>query len=174
MDFCKLHIILHYAAIFTEGEFPVYAIGKIGNDAVGNRVKNLMGKAGISTEFVKIEKEARTMYSLCYMYPDGDGGNITSGNSASHLITEDDINTFFTQIKSSQRGIVLAASEVPVSIRLYLLRIGCERGFYNVASVSMSEVKTFWIEGYFHIFIFWLLIKARWNVFYAYMAVKTP
>jgi len=81
-----------------------------------------MEEAGISTEFVKIEKEARTMYSLCYMYPDGDGGNITSENSASHLITEDDINAFFIQIKSSRRGIVLAAPEVPVSIRLHLLK----------------------------------------------------
>lgn len=161
MDFCKLHIILHYVAIFTEGEFPVYAIGKIGNDAAGNRVKNLMGKAGISTEFVKIEKEARTMYSLCYMYPDGDGGNITSGNSASHLITEDDINAFFTQIKSGRRGIVLAAPEVPVSVRLHLLKRGRERGFYNVASVSMSEVKTFMDRGIFSYIDFLAINKSE-------------
>lgn len=141
-DFCKLHIILHYIAAYTEKRIPIYAIGKVGDDSSGAEVLKLMNEYGIDCKYVSVEPDAKTMYSVCFAYPNSDGGNITTSNSASGTLTKEDIDRFFRQEPLHGRGIVLAAPEVPLDVRSELLRKGREKGCFNVASFTSDEMRT--------------------------------
>jgi len=140
-DFCKLHIILHYIAAYTERSIPVYAIGKTGNDNSGREVRELMKKCGIDCKYVSVDESSRTMYSVCFTYPDSDGGNITSRNSASGKMKKEEIDRFFEQERPKGKGIALAAPEVPLEVREELLLKGRERGCLNVASFTSDEMR---------------------------------
>lgn len=139
-DYCKLHIILHYVAMFGP-KIPIYAIGRVGNDNAGRQVTEMMQQVGINTDFVKISKHAPTLYSVCYTYPDSDGGNITASNSASYQVNKKDIDSFFSQISNGATGLVLAAPEVPLDVREYLLMRGREQGCLNTASFTSAEIQ---------------------------------
>lgn len=142
-DYCKLHIILHYIAVFAQGSIPVYAIGAVGNDATGEEVLRLMQGAGINTDHVNMRDDASTLFSVCYTYPNGEGGNITTGNSASQLVSVAQIDHFFSQAPKGKKGMVVAAPEVPVDTRRYLLQKGRELGCFNSAALLSSEAEAF-------------------------------
>jgi len=147
-DYCKQHIIMHYIAVLQGagkgGAFQSFPIGKIGNDDQGSRLQSMMEKAGMDTGQITVTDHAATLFSVCYQYPDYSGGNITSSNSASKLVKQEDITSFFKNYQMNGReGIVLAVPEVPLGTRISLLRNGQERGFYNVASLLSSEVADF-------------------------------
>jgi len=81
-DYCKLHIVLHYIVrLMGSGSQPapfrVWPIGLVGNDSAGRRILGEMSGAGIDTRFVRIHPTMRTLFSVCFLYPDGSGGNIT-------------------------------------------------------------------------------------------------
>lgn len=140
-DFCKLHIILHYITAYLDKSIPVYAIGRVGDDASGREVLGLMEQYGINCRYVKVDTREKTMYSVCFVYPDSDGGNITASNSASGNMNEGDIAAFFEQEDLRGRGLVLAAPEVPLGVRLYLLKKGREHSCFNVASFTSDEME---------------------------------
>ena len=140
-DFCKLHIILHYIAVYMEKKIPVYAIGRVGNDSNGKEVLALMKQYGIECSYVSLDPTAKTMYSVCFVYPDSDGGNITSQNSASGNLCVHDVETFFENKAPKGRGLVLAAPEVPVETRYTLLKKGREKRCFNVASFASEEMQ---------------------------------
>ena len=142
-DYCKLHIILNYVAAFSNGSIPVYAIGAVGDDTIGNELLELMSKKGIDIRYVDIDAQSGTMYSVCYQYPNGEGGNITTQNSACDKVSQRHVFRFFNEVKPSKHGIVLSAPEVPVETRLYLLKKGRELGCYNVASLLVGEARQF-------------------------------
>ena len=142
-DYCKLHIILHYIAVFTKGIIPVYAIGAVGNDVTGIETLHLMQDVGINTDYVEIREDASSLFSVCYVYPNGEGGNITSSNSASDLISDAQIDCFFKNSSKGKKGMVIAAPEIPVKTRIYLLEKGREYGCFNSAAFLSSEVKEF-------------------------------
>ena len=142
-DYCKLHIILHYVASYVGEYLPVYAIGRIGNDEVGQELLQSMRKAGIHTEHMRITPDKRTLYSVCYQYPDGEGGNLTASNSASDSVSQEDILDFFRSSRVTGRGMVLAAPEVPIEARVSLLKEGRKRDCFNIASVLSGEIKDF-------------------------------
>ena len=139
-DFCKLHIILHYVITYLNKSIPVYAIGRVGDDVSGREVLGLMEQYGINCRYVNVDSHEKTMYSVCFVYPDSDGGNITTSNSASGNMREEDIAAFFEQEQLKGRGLVLAAPEVPLDIRLYLLKKGRENSCFNVASFTSDEM----------------------------------
>jgi sugar/nucleoside kinase (ribokinase family) len=147
MDFCKLHIILHYVAVFINGDIPVYAIGRIGADEEGRILKAEMEKAGINVLYVTEDTGNPTMYSICGQYPNGEGFNITANNSACQTVSTDDVNCFFNDLKLSGPGIVIAAPEVPLETRLHLLRKGREKQCFNTAAVPTGEAKAFIEQG---------------------------
>lgn len=146
-DFCKQHIILHYVAVLLGarpgGDFRVFPIGKVGDDETGAALVRRMQEAGMDTAHVGTSGNS-TLFSVCYQYPDHTGGNITTGNSASSEVTEEEINRFFRESDpGAGREIVLAAPEVPVPTRIKLLEYGRQRGSFNVASVLSSETAAF-------------------------------
>ena len=142
-DYCKLHITFHYIALFLQGIIPVYAIGRVGKDEEGIALKAEMEQAGIDTGHVTEDDSAPTMYSICGQYPNGEGFNITAGNSASNTVAPEDIDRFFAEIEPGSKGIILALPEVPVETRIYLLKKGRENQCLTIANVASAEVPAF-------------------------------
>jgi sugar/nucleoside kinase (ribokinase family) len=79
--------------------------------------------------------------AICFLYPDGSGGNLTLDRSACDLVTPADIDAaepLFEQYRG--KGIAMAAPEVPLATRQYLLEKAGDYAFYRVASFTMGEM----------------------------------
>ena len=141
-DFCKLHIIAHYVAMLTgRGEgLAVLPVGRIGDDAAGAGLIDDMREAGMDTRFVTVEKGTPTLFSVCFIYPDGDGGNITTDDSASSHVVPADIDAAVDALDDVAGGIALAAPEAPLPARARLLELGRANGWLTAAAVNTGEV----------------------------------
>jgi sugar/nucleoside kinase (ribokinase family) len=146
-DYCKLHIILHYVAGFMgsgrgPAYFPVRPVGVVGNDAAGRQILTEMSTAGMDTQFVRTHPALKTPFSVCFLYPDGSGGNITSSNSAAGALAVDDLRAASPYMKAAgARGLALCIPEVPLELRRNFLEIASDCGNYRVCSFVLGEVK---------------------------------
>jgi len=146
-DYCKLHIALHYMARLMGSRrepdsFRVWPIGVVGNDAAGQQILTEMSAAGMETRFVRTHPALRTPFSVCFMYPDGSGGNITSSNSAAAALSVDDLRAALPYMKSAgARGVALCAPEVPMSLRRDFLKLASDCGNYRVCSFVLGEIE---------------------------------
>jgi hypothetical protein len=89
-DFCKLHIIFHYLAILVQDlniNTRIYPVGAIGDDAAAEELFDMMKNTGMEMEFVFFMENTPTLHSVCFLYPDFSGGNITESQSASSKIS---------------------------------------------------------------------------------------
>jgi ribokinase len=142
-DFCKLHIIAHYVAVLAgaaRGGFTVLPVGKVGDDPAGKEMIRRMRRAGMDTRFVGVEVGSSTLFSVCFVYQDGDGGNITNDDSASSRLTAADVDEALRSVARVGRGIALAAPEAPLEARLRLLQ-RVRRGWFRAAAVTAGEAK---------------------------------
>ncbi len=140
-DYCKLHIIAHYVKVLLDSPFPVYPIGKVGQDDTGAHLLQEMQEVGLDNRFVSVTPDAPTLSAICYLYPDGSGGNLTLDRSACDLVSKGDIDAaepFFEQYRG--KGIALAAPEVPLETRQYLLEKASAYSLFRVAAFTMSEM----------------------------------
>jgi ribokinase len=140
-DYCKLHIISHYVQILLGKDFQVFPVGKLGEDEVGQRLLEEMRETGFQMEYVQQSPGEQTLFSFCFIYPDGSGGNITTSDSACSKV-----NASFVQVAEQQfrqfsgKGISLAAPEVPLEARARLLELGTKYKFLRVASFTSGEI----------------------------------
>ncbi|KPK86519.1 MAG: hypothetical protein AMJ81_00980, partial [Phycisphaerae bacterium SM23_33] len=159
-DFCKLHITAHYVAALTaagRGGFAVLPIGKVGGDPTAAAMLEHMRRAGMDTRFVASQPGCSTLFSVCFTYPDGDGGNITTEDSASARLTPADVERAVQALPKAlggnvgggvaptggiapAGGIALAAPEVPLEARLRLLELAREHGWLTAAAFNTAEV----------------------------------
>ncbi|HXK12453.1 MAG TPA: PfkB family carbohydrate kinase [Vicinamibacteria bacterium] len=142
-DYCKLHIVAHYPAVLLgarpEGSpFLVLPVGKVGIDEVGLRLRAEMSQAGMDTRFVDTLPGRPTLLSVCFQYPDGSGGNITTIDSAAALLAAKDVDRALAWV--DRETLALAVPEVPLAARLHLLRRATERGAFRAASLTSAEV----------------------------------
>lgn len=142
-DYCKQHIIEHYIQVLLGKPFETIALGKVGDDAPGREVLAEMRDAGLTVDRVQVVPGEQTLYSLCFVYPDGAGGNLTVDDSASEQVqaalirqAEPDFARF------AGTGMTLAAPEVPLQARTELLRLGRHYRFFNTASFTSGELRT--------------------------------
>lgn len=141
-DYCKLHIISHYAQALLGAEFTALPIGAVGADDAGNTVLAEMRDAGLCLDYVQSLPGEQTLYSFCFVYPDGSGGNMTTTDSACARVDAAVIRAAEPAFaRFTGRGIALAAPEVPMAARAEILRLGTEYGFLRVASFTSAEVK---------------------------------
>ena len=141
-DYCKLHIITHYVKALLGPSFPVIEIGKVGDDDVGKRIRAEMEENGLDVRYVGVSAGDQTLFSICFLYPDGTGGNLTTEDSASFKVSVGDVaqaEPEFARFRG--KGIALAAPEVPLEARHALLRLGTKYGFYRAAVFSAGEMK---------------------------------
>ncbi len=146
-DYCKLHIIAHYVKVLLGPAFETILVSKVGGavngtaDDWGRRLLAEMASTGLDTRYVGVCPGEQTMLSVCFLYPDGTGGNLTASDSACTRVDADYIDTVEPEFnRLSGRGVVLAAPEVPLAARLRLLQLGRQYGFLNAASFTSAEM----------------------------------
>jgi sugar/nucleoside kinase (ribokinase family) len=140
-DYCKQHIILYYIKVLLGTSFSVIPVGKLGNDDIGQNLFKEMSEAGFVMNRVEKVPNVSTLFSFCFSYPDGSGGNMTTDNSASSQVDADFIEMARTELeKFGNKGIVMSAPEVPLPARLKLLEMGKHYGLYCTASFTTEEI----------------------------------
>lgn len=141
-DYCKLHITSHYVAVLLGavpgGSFRVIPIGKVGDDAPGRQMIREMKAAGMETDHVEVLAGAPTLFSVCFQYPDGTGGNITTGNSAASRLGLADLDQ--QEELFAEPALALAAPEVPLATRAHFLNISARHRAFRAASFAAAEV----------------------------------
>jgi sugar/nucleoside kinase (ribokinase family) len=142
-DYCKLHIITHYVKTLLGPQFTTIPIGRVGGDEAGYKLMGEMKDAGLEMQYVKSSRGDQTLYSFCFVYPDGSGGNLTTDDSACAKVDA----AFVAQTEQefarySGRGVALAAPEVPLAARSELLHLGTTYNFFRVASFVAEEMRS--------------------------------
>jgi sugar/nucleoside kinase (ribokinase family) len=110
----------------------------VGADETGQRVRAEMAAAGMDVRFVETALGRPTLLSVCFQYPDGSGGNLTTTDSAASALTEADVEHAASLLDG--RTIALAAPEVPLCVRHRLLKEATDRGALRVAAVTSAEM----------------------------------
>jgi sugar/nucleoside kinase (ribokinase family) len=136
-DSCKLHTVAQHLA--TLGGLDVVAVGVVGDDDPGRRTTQEMRDAGIDMSNVRVDAERPTLFSVCFQYPDGEGGNVTTADSAASALTVEDVARVAALV--DERTIALAQPEVPLEPRRRLLGIGRERGALTAGSFTSLELE---------------------------------
>jgi ribokinase len=140
-DYCKLHIVSHYVKILLGDRFPVFPIGKVGDDEAGSRLRAEMEAIGLDLRFVETVAEADTLFSFCFLYPDGTGGNMTTEDSASARVDPNAVAAADALMRElGPAGIALAVPEVPLAARGALLDLAGRHGLYRAASFTRAEM----------------------------------
>jgi ribokinase len=134
-DACKLHTVAHHLA--TLGALEVFAVGVVGDDDAGRRTLAEMRDANVDTSNVRVDAELPTLFSVCFQYPDGEGGNVTTVDSAASALAIDDVDRAAALI--DERTIVLAQPEVSPEARRRLLELGRDRGALTAGSFTSLE-----------------------------------
>ncbi|MGE5612875.1 MAG: carbohydrate kinase family protein [Bacillota bacterium] len=147
-DYCKLHIVFHYIAAVLragrKGHVQLIPIGMVGDDAEGLQLISKMREVGMEVAGIRTSKTLRTLFSVCFQYPDNTGGNITSSNGASYAVSPRDIERVVSSMDIGSGGeLFLAVPEVPVASRVRLLEEGRQRKAFNAASLLPAEVNEF-------------------------------
>jgi len=140
-DYCKLHIISHYVKTLLGPAFETILIGRVGDDNEGQQLLREMRDAGLDLRYVETVPDGQTLFSFCFVYPDGSGGNLTTDDSANATVDETLVGQaapLFAQFRA--RGIALAAPETSLSARLQLLALGTEHDFLRVTSLTSLEI----------------------------------
>ncbi len=142
-DYCKLHIAAHYVKILLGPDFSVLPVGKVGDDDAGRELVQEMQEAGLDLKYVERCPGYQTLYSFCFIYPDGSGGNLTTADSACSQVdarTVEEVREDFSRF--SGHGIALAMPEVPLKARERLIQLGNEHAFFCVGSFVSDEMKS--------------------------------
>ena len=141
-DFCKLHIIFHYVTqILRDVAAPVemFPIGGVGADESGRMLLAEMRRVGMNNRHVHVLAKRPTLFSFCYQFADGSGGNITEENSASAAVLPALIRRACRQL-DGRRSLVLAVPEVPLASRAQLLAWGRRQKAFTAASFLAEEM----------------------------------
>jgi sugar/nucleoside kinase (ribokinase family) len=144
-DYFKLHIIAHYPAVLLRagvhaGQFHVLPIGRVGDDEVGRKLVAEMAEAGMDTLGIRSTPGRPTAFGVCFQYPDGSGGNLTTSDSAASTLEPADIDCAFGLLRApGNRYIALAAPEISIPIRICFLRRASELGALRVVCLTSLD-----------------------------------
>lgn len=155
-DYCKLHIVLHYVAKLLAASpsgvpFHVVPIGIVGRDDAGRRLRREMTEAGMDVSWVRPHLHKPTLFSVCFQYPGGEGGNITTRNSAAAELSIADLDQIVPVLLASdaKRTMTIAIPEVPLEIRRHFLALATDAGAFRAASYVSGEVAAARAAGLF-------------------------
>lgn len=140
-DYCKLHIITHYVRALMADGFAVWPIGLVGEDDHGTRLLQEMAGVGLDLRYVRAVANEQTLYCVCFVYPDGTGGNLTVDDSASGKVDSLFVHQAEVDFAAhAGEGIALAVPEVPLSGRAELLELATRYRFLRAASFTSEEI----------------------------------
>jgi sugar/nucleoside kinase (ribokinase family) len=140
-DYCKLHIVCHYVKALLGKRIAVLPVSRLGDDEVGRELRREMAEVGLDLRHVNTLPNRPTLFSFCFLYPDGTGGNLTTADSACAAAEPASVEAAgpdFTAWRG--RGIALAEPEVSLEARLRLLELGGEHDFLRAASFTLGEM----------------------------------
>jgi ribokinase len=138
-DYGKLHIVCHYLQRLLGPDVPVLPVGRVGHDEAGDRLLSEMAGAALDVSLVGRSGKP-TLFSVCFLYPGGEGGNLTTSLSASSDVSTADVDRALPLLERHRgRGVALALPEVPLEARLRLLECASEHGFWRVATILPGE-----------------------------------
>lgn len=143
-DACKLHIVAHHVAVLCGARpsgdpFHVVPLGAVGADDAGRRLLAEMAAVGIDVARVREVPDRPTLFSVCFLYPDGSGGNLTTVDSAAATLTEADVEGAADLLDA--RTIAVAMPEVDLAPRRRLLELATEAGTFRAASFTSGELE---------------------------------
>jgi sugar/nucleoside kinase (ribokinase family) len=142
-DYCKLHIVSHYVQVLLGPGFAVIPASKVGADANGQRLLAEMEEAGLDLRYMHVDNGRPTLFSFCFSYPDGSGGNLTTSDAATAGVDADFINTLEAEFSRwPGQAIALAVPEVPLAARRRLLELGTAHQSLRVAALTSAEACT--------------------------------
>jgi ribokinase len=140
-DYCKLHIVSHYVQALLGPDFATIPIGKVGQDVEGTRLLGEMREAGLDLRYVEQIEDKPTLFDMCFIYPDGSGGNLTADDSACAAVDSAWVMQAEPEFAAyAGRGVALALPEVPLAARRAVLDLGTRHRFFRVASYSSAEI----------------------------------
>ncbi len=142
-DYCKLHIVSHYVHTLLGPSFSTIPIGKVGDDQAGKALMAEMAADGLNLLHVQLCPGEQTLFSFCFVYPDGSGGNMTTDDSACSRVDASFVlgaEEEFARFEG--RGVALAVPEVPVPARRALLKLGTKYRFLRAASFTSGEISS--------------------------------
>ena len=140
-DYCKLHIIAHYVKVLLGDAFRVTPVGQVGDDAAGRQLLDEMAQAGLEMRHVRVAPASQTLFALCFVYPDGSGGNLTVSDSASSRVDPALVAEAEPDLAASgAEAIALAAPEVPLAARAALLQLATRFGALRVGAFTTGEI----------------------------------
>lgn len=148
-DYAKLHIICHYVRRLLGDGFSVLPVGAVGRDAAGAALRRQMRSAGLDLRLVRSSPTVPTLFAVGYVYPDGEGGNITSLGASDTVSVEQVGRAVPAMRRLGSRAIALAVPESPVAARVRLLDAAGEHGLFRVVSLLSGEVR----DGRLHEFL---------------------
>jgi ribokinase len=141
-DYCKLHILCHYLKALLGELMAVMPIGRVGDDEAGTRLLGEMAEVKLDLRFVHTLPDTPTLYSFCFLYPDGSGGNMTTEDSASGEVSAEAVTAAEGEFRrAGKNGIALAVPEVPLEARSKLLELATRHGLFRVAAFSSGEME---------------------------------
>jgi sugar/nucleoside kinase (ribokinase family) len=133
----------HYVKSLLGPKFRTIPIGQVGDDAVGHRLLNEMKDAGLELDYVRSAAGDQTLFSFCFVYPDGSGGNLTTDDSACAKVDVPFVAGAEPEFaRHAGHGVALAAPEAPLEARDKLLKLGTEYGFFRAASFLAEEMNS--------------------------------
>ena len=145
-DYCKLHIVFHYLAKMLTPHVRVVGVSKVGKDEYGAHCLTMMEGAGVETDFIATSKSSPTMRSMCLLYPDNSGCNVTSSNSACNEVTPEYIEQCMKALGDAGNMVIVALPEVPFASRKAMLELGKQCGAFCAATVPTADAKRFLTE----------------------------
>lgn len=141
-DYCKQHIVLYYIQKLLGPHFSVIPVGQLGDDETGQLLLKEMKRDGFNLKWVQTIPQTSTLFSFCFFYPDGTGGNLTTDDSASSRVNAAYIEKVEGHIRDlGSEGMVMAAPEVPLDARKRLLQLGKQYGLFCSASFTTEEIR---------------------------------
>jgi len=138
-DYCKLHIVLHHVRRLLPADVEVVPIGAVGDDAPGRSLLAQIAAEGMPTDRVALVAGAPTLFAVSFVYPSGDGGNLTTSGSASDQVTPGQARAALDSLETAPL-VVAALPEVPLAARAALLS-AAPMAATRVASFVTAEVE---------------------------------
>ncbi len=141
-DYCKLHIVSHYVKRLLGPDFAVIPVGRVGDDQIGASLLAEMRQVGLDLRYMERAEGEPTLFAVCFIYPDGSGGNLTGDHSACASVDPSFVSRAEPDfVRFAGKGIALAMPEVPLQARMKLLELGTTYGFLRVASFTSAEMR---------------------------------
>lgn len=120
---------------------PVSMIGNVGDDQMGNALKESLTKAGVDCTYLKCSQDAETGMGIVEVFPDGSVMAVIS-HGANYTLKKEDI--YCARKEIAEAGLVVLQLEIPMETVKYTIDLAKELGvkvLLNAAPAATLEAE---------------------------------